>query len=277
MAGYIAIKVQLHLLQEEQDGAYITPLLIPRPALLFYTGKQCVEMADTSTYVSRISCTCVTPRSADETQVAQGQHGSFSLRTSAPTSPVLLSQHWRKGVAQCKRQRSTWHTRGDTYMHVVVNPRAPAPRRDKAEQTRDPPKKKKTKENKMMPPWKGLLPETVVYFSFAVHGAETGVSIVDEKMKWKMRQGDCQRGVELRECYKSNSTSATQATRIKKRGSPPVPPERSKRKKSDVMHDRLFGPASNISLLLCHLVPCVEDEITDAKKAKKDEEEQARL
>ncbi|KAJ7816406.1 hypothetical protein B0H14DRAFT_2602668 [Mycena olivaceomarginata] len=46
----------------------------------------------------------------------------------------------------------------------------------------------KMKENKMMPPWKGLLAETVVYFSFAVHGAETGVSIVDEKRKEEKRK-----------------------------------------------------------------------------------------
>ncbi|KAJ7784811.1 hypothetical protein B0H14DRAFT_2630622 [Mycena olivaceomarginata] len=177
-------------------------------------GKQRVEMADTSTRASRISCTCGTPRSADETQVAWGQHGSIQ--------PPHVCSHISRAFSVSTGEKS----------------QCMGLKQGAESSTR---KEKRRKRN------------------------------------GKMRQGNCQRGVELRECYKSNSTSATQAIRIEKRGSPPVPPERSKRKKSDVTRDRLFGPASNISLLLCHLVPCVEDEITDAKEAKKNEEEQARL
>ncbi|KAJ7870652.1 hypothetical protein B0H14DRAFT_2571232 [Mycena olivaceomarginata] len=233
----------------------------------------------------------------------------FSLRTSAPTSPVLLRQHWRKGEVGTvytpaspvwdSMLQGKWHDVRDddphgthTVIHTRTSSRTTRSRATSRQGGTDrrSTKKKKTKENKMMPPWKGLLPETVVYFSCLCWrcwqsqcmGLKEGSESSTRKERRRkgngqMRQGNCQRGVELRECYKSNSTSATQATRIEKRGSPPVPLERSKRKESDVMRDRLFGAASNISLLLCHLVPCVEDEITDAKQAKKDEEEQARL
>ncbi|KAJ7750020.1 hypothetical protein B0H14DRAFT_2636281 [Mycena olivaceomarginata] len=127
-----------HRLQEEQDGAYITPSLIPHPTLLCHTGKQRVEMADTSTCTSRISCTCGTPRSADETQVARGQHGSIQpLHVCSHISRASLSALEKKGKVRGGTMRETTihmaHTHGDTYMHVVAKPRAPAPPRDKAE------------------------------------------------------------------------------------------------------------------------------------------------
>ncbi|KAJ7794412.1 hypothetical protein B0H14DRAFT_2621914 [Mycena olivaceomarginata] len=239
----------------------------------------------------------------------------FSLRTSAPTSPVLLSQHWTKGevatavytrvprlALRAPRESKGWHDARDddphgthTATHIRTSSRTPRSRATSRQGGTDRRSAKtKMKENKMMPPWKGPLPETVVYISCLCWrcwqsqcmGLKQGVSIVDEKrkeekVKWKnearrLPEGSrVERQIRKRraECYKSNSKSATQATRIEKRGSLPVPPERSKRKKNDVTRDRLLGPASNISLLLCHLVPCVEDEITDAKKAKKDEEE----
>ncbi|KAJ7881744.1 hypothetical protein B0H14DRAFT_2565653 [Mycena olivaceomarginata] len=127
-------------------------------------------------------------------------------------------------------QETTIHTHSSAYTHVIAKPALPC--HVETRRNRQEIRQKKMKENKMMPPWKGLLPQTILQCM----GLKTGVSIVDEKGKEERRkQKNEARRLPEGSRVESNSASATQATRIEKR---------------------------------------VEDEITDVKKAKKDEEEQ---
>ncbi|KAJ7816423.1 hypothetical protein B0H14DRAFT_3743916 [Mycena olivaceomarginata] len=187
-----------------------------------------------------------------------------------------------------------WHATGEndtcTQWRIRARhrePRAPTRRRDKAEQTGDPPKKVERKQNELTLKRSPVSDHCVFvvclrrrYWWSQWMGLKKGVSIVG-KGKGKIRQDDW-RGVELRGEMRQGEApqSATKATprllhkqlalrrrEVHRRG-------RSKggrRKKSDVTRYRFFAIAW-VALNRFPVFFQAEDEIADAKKAREYEE-----
>ncbi|KAJ7888660.1 hypothetical protein B0H14DRAFT_2562231 [Mycena olivaceomarginata] len=164
------------------------------------------------------------------------------------TSPVLLSQRRRKGAAGTiythprggTTQETTMHAPSGASAHVIANPALP--RDIGAGGTDRRSAKKKRKERKGSHPKR--TPASDLKWGLA--------SSEKEKEKHGKLTGEESRRVERRdgsrrspsECYKSNSTSAAQATRIETRGT--TEGGRSKggrRKKGEVTRDRFFEPS----------------------------------
>ncbi|KAJ7798072.1 hypothetical protein B0H14DRAFT_2618268 [Mycena olivaceomarginata] len=248
-----------HRLQEEQDGAYITLSLIPHPALLSMPHRK--AMCRDGGYIHPHFAYLLHLRHSPLRRRNTGGAGTaWIYSASARLLPHLSCFSVSTG-------EKGWHNARDddphgthTATHTCTSSQTPRSRATSRQGRTDRRStKKKTKENKMMPPWKGLLPETTAHFSCLCWrcwqsqcmGLKQGSESSTRKERRRKGNGEMRLS---RGRYTDNEQSATKAT-------------------PRVLHKQLASRRGKSTGATGE----VEDEITDAKQAKKDEEEQARL